>query len=55
MLPTERANGFSLTMAYGECGENLAEANSLTHKFSVFNNFIIIYTILLWHLSMGMK
>lgn len=55
MLPTEGANSFGLTMASGECGANLIETNSLTHKLYIFNYFIIICTILLWHISIGMK
>lgn len=55
MLPTERANGFGLTMACGECAGNLIQANTLTHKLYIFNNFIMIYTILVWHISTGMK
>lgn len=55
MLPTERANGFGLTMACGECAENLIEDNSLTHKLNIFNYFMMIYTILQRYISMGMK
>lgn len=55
MLPTERVNGFGLTMAGGECGGKLIEANSLTHKLYIFNNFIMIHTILPGHISIGMK
>lgn len=55
MLATRRANGFGLTMACGECAGNLIEANTLTHKLYIFNNFIMSYAILVWHTSAGMK
>lgn len=55
MLPPEHANGFGLTMACGEYGINHGEPNSSTHKLYIFNNFIIIHTILRWHISIGMK
>lgn len=55
MLPSEHANGFGLTMACGEYGKNYAEPNSSTHKLYIFNNFIIIHTILRRHISIGMK
>lgn len=55
MLPTERANGLGLTMACGECAENLIEANSSTHKLYIFNYFMMIYTILPRYISTGMK
>lgn len=55
MLPTERANGFGLTMACGKCAENLIEANSSTYKLYIFNYFMMIYSIFPQFISTGMK
>lgn len=51
MLATERANGGALTMAGGEGAGKLIQANSSTHKFYIFNYFMMSCTILPPHSS----